>query len=113
MTWQKISTVLGILVSIAVLIGCFSTYINRFAKADDVKEIQELVVMNQKSIHLNQIRIEQKIVQDRIVSLEERRDRLELKDPLSFSDKERIKEYNRDIKVLEMQLRQIANKVSM
>lgn len=107
MSWQKISTILGILVSLAILAGGFHTYISRFAVAEDVIEIQQLVAMNQKSIRLNQIRLEQKIIQDRIRSLEERRDRIDIKHLKSPVDLERIREYNRDIKTAEMQLRQL------
>ncbi len=112
LSWQKISTILGILVSLVVLVGGYTTYISKFAEAEDLDNIKQMVVMNQKSIQLGQIRLEQKILNDRIKSLEERRDRIEVKSPQTPSDLERVNEYNRDIRELEIQLRQLLQKMT-
>ncbi len=112
MTWQRISVILSIIVSLVVIIGGFSAYTSRFAEAEDLIALKQVVILNQRTILLTQVRLEQKIVSDRISSLEERRDRLEVKESKTFTDNQRIREYNRDIKDLEIELKQIEKKAN-
>jgi len=97
MNWTRISIIIGVIVGIITILGSFTAYMSTFAKAEDVKEVK-------MSVDLTQKRLEQKIITDRIISLEERKDRIQSKDRINDYDKERIYEYQRDIKELEIQL---------
>lgn len=104
MNWQKISVIIGIIVGLFTIGGGFigaQQYMEKkYARAETVQQIQIAQEYTNK-------RLEQKIITDRILSLEERKDRIELKSEKTQEDKERIKEYERDIHELEIHLNQL------
>ena len=102
MNYQRIGTIIGIVVGVFTIMGgAFGAqmYIeNKYAKAEDVTEIKLVMELTNK-------RLEQKIITDRILSLEERKDKVELKENMDSDDRERIQEYDRDIRDLELELK--------
>ena len=70
-------------------------------------QMNQAIILNQNSITLDSLRLERKIITDKIYDLEKRKDRIELKEHKTQYDKERIKEYTRDIKQLEEELHQL------
>lgn len=104
MNWQKISVIIGIIVGLFTIgggiIGAQSYMETKYAKREAVQQIQTAQEYTNK-------RLEQKIITDRILSLEERKDRVEAKEQQTHDDVERIQEYDRDIKELELYLKQL------
>lgn len=97
-----ITTIVGVFAIVGGVFGAQQYMETKYASAERVQEIQTAQEYTNK-------RLEQKIITDRILSLEERKDRVEVKENLSSDDVERIQEYKRDIKELEIHLKQIDN----
>jgi hypothetical protein len=104
---NRIQVIIGIIVGIFTIVGgvfgAQSYMEGKYARVEMVQQIQQSQDYTNK-------RLEQKIITDRILSLEERKDRVEAKENKSSDDVERIQEYERDIKELEIHLDQIDKK---
>ena len=115
MSWQKISVIVGIIMGIFTIVGGVigsQKYMeDKYVETNEIVQFEQLITMNQKSIRLNQYRLEQKIVQDRIDRKLDLKDRVELKEYGSPSQdiekKEKILELDRDIRELERDLENI------
>ena len=126
--WKKISTGVGILVGIFALIGGVfgaQTYMeNKYAEDEDIEHIMmmvvdeseetlQLIAMNARSIQLNQDRLEQKIIEDRIFYIEKKKDRITLKPDKTHEDREDLLDYDRDIRKLEREMDNIGKDVDI
>jgi hypothetical protein len=98
-----IATIVGIFTIVGGVFGAQQYMETKYARVEMVQRIQQSQDYTNK-------RLEQKIITDRILSLEERKDRVEAKENKSSDDVERINEYKRDIKELEIHLDQIDKK---
>ena len=126
MTWQKITTILGIIIGLGTLIGFVfggQAYMEeKYAENEDIEhvmayvtdeteELIQMVSMNQESIQLNQAMIRQKIVQDKLDRKLDLKDLTKLKEPSTpeqyREQQNKIREYDQDIRDLERELESV------
>ena len=125
-TWQKISgivaTVVGIFAIIGGVFGAQDYMEEKYAEAEDVEavmmmvaseseEVQQLVAMNARSIQLNQYRLEQKIIEDRIDRKRDLKQEVEMIQPETSKEHDfKVRQLNsieNDIEDLEEDLEKI------
>lgn len=124
--WKKINIIIGIVVSLFALVGGVvgsQKYLEeKYAENEDIDHVMEMVAndneevihlvsMNAKSIQLNQYRLEQKIIEDRVDRKRDLKDEVELKEPSTpkeyRSQQQQIRNLNQDIRELERDLEKI------
>ena len=125
-TWQKISgivaTVVGIFAIIGGVFGAQDYMEEKYAEAEDIEavmmmvaseseEVQQLVAMNARSIQLNQYRLEQKIIEDRIDRKRDLKQEVEMIQPETSKEHDfKVRQLNsieNDIEDLEEDLEKI------
>lgn len=74
MDFKKLATILGLIITLSTIITLLFKLDNRFAKANEVKELEQNV---QQSVQKIEQRLDLKILEDRLNSLRERRWSLE------------------------------------